>query len=93
MHRSLILAVLLLAISACATTKPPAPDPKVPATPIIVEKPVTVTVEKRVYVPIDVDLRRIVIQQRPLWQCELERDELRAGLGLANDKLEQVDAI
>lgn len=92
MSRAARLLILLLAIAALAAcrrdVKPdlPAPDGGV--------KPITVVVERRVYVPIPAELTALEpIAEGAVSQCFVVSAERKAGQQRANAKLQQIAEI
>lgn len=91
-------AALIIAIAALAAgcrhgqVKPASAEPITRT--VTLEKPVPVKVVEVRYVPIDSEyVRPIVHDELPLWQCPLERDQLREKLKKANGDREAVGAI
>lgn len=95
MYRSTLVVLSALLLVACGReggTKTPLP--RVAAEIVTVEKPVLVKVVEARYVPISEQYTRTIQHtQLPLWQCPLERDQLRGKLDLANGHRKAVEAI
>ena len=90
-----ILALIAaLALSACKTAAPRTELPPPAPAPVVMEKPITIVVEKRVFVPIEsVYTDPLPIARMPLWQCPIEADENRLMLERANQHRAAVGAL
>lgn len=94
MHRAALIVSALLALSACAKDNVKPAEPRIVTEVVTVKEPVPVKVVEVRYVPIDSEyVRRIEHDELPLWQCPLERDQLREKLKKANGDREAVGAI
>lgn len=95
MFRATLTLIAIGALAACGGGKNAKPtEPRVVTETVTVEKPVTVKVVEVRYVPIDDEyVRPIVHEELPLWQCPLERDQLREKVKKANGDRQAVGAI
>lgn len=95
MYRSTLILLSVLLLAACGREGATRPSlPRVAAEIVTVEKPVLVKVVEARYVPISEQYTRTIQHtQLPLWQCPLERDQLRGKLDLANGHRKAVEAI